>query len=96
MGLRRKVDHAVDRVLLENPADFLEIADVCLDENIVRRILDILQIGQVAGIGQFVKVDNPVLGIFVDKKSYDMAADEAGTAGNKNVSLEFHGLIRML
>ena len=92
MGLRSKMDHAVDRILLENPADLIEITDVCLDKNIVRSLLDVLQICQVPSIGQFVKVDNPILGILVDKQPDDMTTDETGTAGNKNVSLEFHGL----
>jgi hypothetical protein len=43
----------------------VEIADIHLNETVIRLILDILQIGKVACIRQLVKVDDSVIRVFV-------------------------------
>ena len=91
MALGSEVDHAVDRIVLEDLADCVKVADVGLDEDIVGGYFDVLQVGQVAGIGQFVEIDDAVIRVFLDEETDNMAADKASAAGNKDVSLEFHG-----
>ena len=49
-----KVDNAVDAVFLKDSAHRLEVADVGSHEHVVRGLLDVLQVGQVARVGQLV------------------------------------------
>ena len=90
MALGGKVDHPVDHIVPEDLEDRVEVADVSLHEDVVGGVFNIFEIGKVARIGQFVEVDDAVVRILVDEPADNMVADEAGTAGNKNVSLEFH------
>lgn len=60
----RQMDNAVHLILPHQRKDGIEITDIGLDEGIIRCLLDILQIGQIPGIGQFVEVDNMIVGIF--------------------------------
>ena len=82
MGFRREVDDAIDLLVLHQLVDAVEVADVHPDELVVGFVLDILQIGQVAGVGQLVQVDDSVIGVFVHEEANNMAADEAGAAGD--------------
>ena len=72
MALCCKVDDAVDVLVLHQLVEGIEVADVHPDELVVRLVLDVLEVGEVAGIGQLVKIDDLVLGIFVYEESYDM------------------------
>ena len=90
MGLGGEVDDAVDVLFLEELQDAVEIADVEADETVVRAVLDVLQVREVAGVGQFVEVDDPVLRVFVHEEPHDVRADETGAAGDDNGSL--HGI----
>ena len=83
-----QVDHSVDIVLAEHFADGVVVADVGLDEGVVRSIFDVSQVGQIAGIGQFIEIDDPIVGIFVYEEPHHMRADESGAAGNEDVA--FH------
>jgi hypothetical protein len=76
------VDNAIDIMLLHQGQYGIEITDVGLDKCVVWRILNIGKICQIAGIGQFVEVDDVVVRIFVYKEANYVAADKSGTAGN--------------
>ena len=89
MGLRREVDHAVHLLFLHQGEHALEVADVHLDEPVVGPVLDVLEIREIARVGELVQVDDPVLRIFVHEQPHDVAADEAGAAGNEDGST-FH------
>ena len=67
MALGCEMNDAVDVFILHELQHALEVADVHADEHIVRTILNILQVGEVAGIGQLVEVNNLVLGVLMDK-----------------------------
>ena len=88
MALGGKVDDAVDFVFGDYAAHLVEVGDVGLHEGVVGLVLDVLQVGEVAGIREFVEVDNVVVGIFVDEQAHHMGADEACTAGYENIA--FH------
>ena len=88
MTLGGKVDDAVDLLVLHQLIDTVEVAYVHLDELVVGFVFDVFKVGEVAGIGQLVKVDNLVLRVLVDKQPYHMASNESGTAGDDDV----HGL----
>ena len=83
MAFRCEVYDPVDSVCPEGFQHLLEVADVRLYEGVVRRVLDVRQVCEVPGIGQFVEVDDSVLGIFVDQQPYYMAADKTGSAGDE-------------
>ena len=81
MAFGRKVDDAVHVLLLHQTEHALEITDIHLHEPVVRSALDVPEIGEVARVGQLVKVYYPVSRVFVDKKAHNMAAYEPGAAG---------------
>ena len=69
------------------------IANVALDEDVIRISLDRLQRVQVAGIGQHVEVDD--LDPFPNRREYEITANKTGTAGHKpSGHLPLHFLLR--
>ena len=82
------MDDTVYLILLHQFQHLVIVADICLDKYIVRLVLNVLQIRQVAGVGQFVQVDDAVFRILVHEQAYHVAADETGTAGNQYVTFE--------
>ena len=89
VALGGKVDNALYLVLLHEGVEGVEVADVHLDKRIVGLVLDVLEVGEVARVGEFVETDDMVVGILVDEKSNDVAADKTGTTGDDD---GFHGL----
>lgn len=85
-----QVDDAVDPLVLHQTVESVEIADVHLHELIVRLVLYVLQVGQIAGIGQLVKVDDTVFRVFIHKQAYYMTTDKTCTTCDYDVSLKFH------
>lgn len=92
MTFSRQVDDAVNLLILHQLVERIEVADVHLHKLIVRFVLHILQVGEVARISQLVQIDDFVLGILVHEKANHVAANEARTASDDNVSLEFHNV----
>ena len=90
MGFRGEVDDAVHVVLGDDFEDRLEVADVGLDEGVVGLVLDVLEVREVARVGQLVQVDDPVVRILVHEQPYDMVADETGAAGDEDGSTLAH------
>ena len=88
MALSSKMDDAVHMLVLHQLQHTLKVANVHADKLVVGLVLDILQVGEVAGIGQLVEINDFILRILVDKEPDNMAADESGTAGDDDVS--FH------
>ena len=96
MALGGEVYDAVDVFILHQLVDTLEVADVHLDEAVVRLVLDVLQVGEVAGVGQLVEVDDFVFRIFVDEEADDVAADEAGAACDDDGAFVCHDCIMLV
>ena len=86
MRLRCKMNDSVYLLVLHELIESLEVADVHLHELIVRPVLDILQIGKITGISKLVDIDYLIIRIFIHEKTYDMASDEAGSAGDYDIS----------
>ena len=82
MALGGEMDDAVDAVLADDAAHLVEVGDVGLHEGIVGLVLDVLEVGEVAGVCEFVEIDYAVVGIFVDEQAHDVRAYEAGAAGD--------------
>ncbi len=74
-------------LILHQLQEAIEVTDIHLNKLVVRLVLDVFEVGKVAGISEFVKVDDVVLRVFVDEQAYNMGAYETGTAGDYDVSL---------
>ena len=88
MALGCEVYDAVDAVLGHESADGVEIADVGTYEGVVGSVLDVPEVGEVARIGEFVEVDDVVVGVLVDEEPHHVAADEAGATSNQDITFE--------
>ena len=67
-----EMDDAIHLVVLYQFQHQVEITDITLNESIVRLVLDVLEVSQVACVCQLVEVDDVILRIFVHEKSYYM------------------------
>ena len=85
MAFGREVYHPVDGILPEELPHPLVVADIGLYESVVRGVLDVREVGQIARIGQLVEVDDAVSGVLVYEQAYHMAPDEAGAARDQYV-----------
>ena len=72
MALGGEVDDSVDIVFLDYAAHLVEVSYVCLDKSVVGTVLDVLQVGEVACVGELVEVDDTVVGVFVYKQAHDV------------------------
>ena len=88
VALGSQMDDAINLLLLQQAVDEVKIADVGFDKVVVGTRFDILEIGQIAGVGQLIQVVDLVIGIFVHHQSYHVRADESGSSCNQNLSHE--------
>ena len=58
MALRGEVHHRVRLIFRKNLPQQLFVTDIAVDKHVVRIALDILQIHQVAGIGELIEINN--------------------------------------
>ena len=90
------MNHAIHIILLERRANGVEIADVSLHKAVIRRILNVFQVSEIAGIGEGVQIDDAVFRVFIHEKAHHMRADEPGTASNENGTRESHHIRKPL
>ena len=84
MAFGSEVDDAIDLFVLHELVERVKVADVHFHELIVRLAFDVLEVREVARIGQLVKIDNLVFRILVHEKANYVATNEACAAGNDN------------
>ena len=77
-----EVHHHVGMLLLKKPVHALPVADVQLHKAEVGVIHDRSQRGQIAGIGQLVQADDPVVRVFAEHMENEIGADKSGAAGH--------------
>ncbi len=65
MALGRKVDDVIEIVLLEQAFHQLLVADVALHKHMAGVPFNVLQVFEVAGVGQLVEVDQQYPGYFL-------------------------------
>ena len=84
VAFRREVEHRARAVLGQQPVDEGAITQVALHEGVSRIALQADEVFHVAGVGEFVEVDN---GLVADSQpvEYEITANEAGTAGDENI-----------
>src|SRR5690554_5125130 len=88
VALRGKMDHAVDRVIAEQFYQHFGVADVAPREGVIGFILDVGQVLQVARVGEFIKVNDPVLGVVVNEQSHHVRANESCATCYQYISLK--------
>ena len=81
----REVDNAVDLFVLHELVERVKVADVHLHKLVVRLVLDILEVREVARVGKLIEVDNLVFRVLVHEKANHMAPDKACTAGDDDI-----------
>ena len=80
------MNDAVDTVLLHELLYKLIVADVALHKGVVGLVLDVVEVGKITCIGQFVEIDDFIIRIFVDEQAHNMRADKTGTARDDYVT----------
>ena len=89
MTFGSKMDDAVNPMLLHKGQDGIKITDVCLHKGIIGPVLYVLQVGKVAGVGQFININYVIIRIFLSKKTNHVAAYKPGTSGNHHSTFHF-------
>ena len=89
VALGGKVDDIIGVILGDQVGDQGLVADVALHEDVAGVALDVLQVLQVAGVGQLVQIDEADVLVLLQHVMHKVGADETGTAGNK---IGFHNL----
>ena len=87
MALSGKVDDIIEIVLCKQAFHQLLVADVALHEHMAGVALHVLQVLQIAGIGQLIQVDQADILVFFQHIVDKVGANKTGTAGNK---ISFH------
>ena len=78
VGFGGEVDDGVDPLLPDGLLGLSAVADITLDED--DPVLDVGQIGSVAGIGEHVVGNNVVVGVLFDPVADEVRPDESGTS----------------
>ena len=72
MTLCSEMNDAVDLIFCEHLTDTLIVADIFTYEEVVRCLLDVLEIGEIACVGQFVQIDDAVVGVLIHHQTDDV------------------------
>ena len=86
MTLGSEMYDTVNLLVLHQLIESVEVADVHLDKLIIWLVLDVLEVGKIAGIRQLVEVDDLILWLFVHEEANHMQADKSGSASNNYIS----------
>ncbi len=73
----------VDSLLPQQPLDEPRVADVSLHESQLRALLDVLEIGEIAGVSQRIEHDEALARVGLQPVVHEVGADEAGAAGDE-------------
>lgn len=82
MALGSKVNDAINPLVVHQLVECLEVADIHLHKLVVGLMLDVLEVTEVASIGQLVEVDDAVVGVLVHEEAHNMRADKSRTTGD--------------
>ena len=89
MALGSEVYDTIDVILSEKTCNQFIVTYIAFDESIVRHAFDITEILKVSRICQGVKIDYPVIRIFVHQKPHEVTSYESGTAGDQYIPHNF-------
>ena len=79
-----KVNDAVYLLFLHETEHPFKVTDVHLYKLVIGLVLNILEVGKVPRVSEFVQVNNVILRVFVHKQAHHMRANEARTARDDN------------
>ena len=96
VALGSQMDDAVYLLVLHQLQEGVEVADVHLHKLVVGLLLNVLQVGQVAGIGQLVQIDDVVVRVLVHKQAHHMASYKACATSNNDCSFHIYFFIKLL
>ena len=83
MAFGSEVDDGTRLMSVEQLVEQGAVIDVAFDEDMAQVAGQRLQVGQVAGVGQRVEVDDALVALR-EPVEHEVAADETGAAGDKN------------
>ena len=83
MALGGKVDDVVEIVLCKQALHQLLVADIALHEHMAGVALHVLQVFQIARIGQLIQIDQQDLRVFFEHIVHKVGTDKTGTAGDQ-------------
>lgn len=81
MAFRREVDDGPDGVFFQERRDQFEVGDIALDKAVAVIALQRSQILAVAGVGEFIQVDDGFIRGF-QPVEHEIGADKTGTTGD--------------
>lgn len=90
MTLCRKMNHAINMFGLHQLMHHIKIAYISLQKRIVRFVLNISKIGQIACIGQFININYVIFRIFINKQSDNVRANKSSPSCNYDSSFIGH------
>src|SRR6516225_2562553 len=83
MAFRREVDDA-RAAITDDASHGHAIGDVAVDETITWIVANVLEVGEIAGVGEQVQINNADIGIGFEKIADEIAADEAAAARDQD------------
>jgi len=86
VGLGGEVRHGVDALVLHEPVDELLVADVALHEAEVGLALGVLEVQRAPRVRERVQHHHPVLRMRLQPMVQEIRADEAGAAGDEDLT----------
>ena len=85
VALCGEVDDAVDLLVLHQLIERIKVADVHPDKLVVGLVLNVFEVGEIARVGKFVKVNYLIIKVFINKKAYNMTPDKTCAARDNDV-----------
>jgi len=83
MSLGGRIDDGLDPMLAQNPLHQRLIADIPMHKSIPPISLEVLQVGEIAGILQRVHVDD-LMAAYHDQATDQMRSDESGSSSHQD------------
>ena len=68
---------------VDDPVEIMSSKEL-LHESVVGSVFDILKVLQIACVGQGIKVDDVIIGVFADHQADKMRPNKPGTTGNQD------------
>jgi hypothetical protein len=83
MGFGGKVDDGVDVFFGKNLSDECGVADIAFHKAVSGILFNIRQVAGIAGVGQFIEIDDAQIGVVLQGVADKISADKSAAAGNE-------------
>jgi len=88
VGFGGQVNNTRDVVRFETFFKAVEITDIDLFKTVIGRVLDLFQAGEIPGVGETVKIDKQVVGVFRHQVEQQVGADKPAAARDQDALFE--------